>query len=608
MRDGLSGWRRFDPRRNLGVAVGSAVFAVVMLAALAAAYLAAGEAERHSRDDAQQLLSQFAQQVRHALVMSMDTRRSIVQATAAQIVASADRGDPALQRHLDGLQAQFPEFAWIGVTDDGGRVVTATGGVLQGQMATQRPWFQQGRERPYLGDVHPAVLLEKLLPPTPDGQTQRVIDVAAPLTHAGGPSFGVLGAQLSWNWIERLLHELRGQLETHRQVDLLLADGDGKVLAGPAQWIGQPMPNAQVLAGDGAFVVGRTASGGDNDNGLGWKVVIRQDAALALTAAQTTRHQVFLTVLLAGLVSALLAMLMTRLMLRRLDALAEQAQGVRRGARTGLLVPAGDDEVSRIGAALTELVSHLQHEKQALQTLNIELDSRVAERTARIEQLAGDARYAAVTRERLRLARDLHDTLAHSLMALLTQIRLIRKLRNRLPEDQLESELATAEDVAACGLTEARAAITQMRHNGVREVGLGPALQELMARFQSRSGVMATLQADPRCAGLADERAETVFRIVEEALNNVERHAQARTVELRFDWQDVPRSGAGVPGASARVRLEIVDDGAGFDVTVRAAGHYGLPGMREQAALIDARLELSSHAGQGTRIVLEFDA
>jgi signal transduction histidine kinase len=298
----------------------------------------------------------------------------------------------------------------------------------------------------------------------------------------------------------------------------------------------------------------------------------------------------------------------TRVLMRRLARLAAQAQAVRSGALQTLGIPPGQDEISRIGATLAQVVDHLQQEKGALQTLNAELDARVIERTARIERMADDARHAAVTRERLRMARDLHDTLAHSLMALLTQIRLVRKLRTRLPDEELEAELARAEDVAASGLTEARAAITQMRHNGVRETGLGPALQGLLARFQERTGVAAALEAEPDAAELASERAETAFRIAEEALHNVERHAQARHLTLQLSVTPPADSGPAQASAPLRLRLSIRDDGVGFDPSSPRPGHYGLRGIAEQAELMGADLEVHSQPDQGTQIVVAFDA
>jgi signal transduction histidine kinase len=290
----------------------------------------------------------------------------------------------------------------------------------------------------------------------------------------------------------------------------------------------------------------------------------------------------------------------TRLLTRRLSRLATDAEAVRMGERQALTVPPGGDEVSRIGTTLSQLVHHLQDEKQALQTLNAELDRRVAERTQRIERMADETRHAAVTRERLRIARDLHDTLAHSLMALLTQIRLVRKLRARMSAVELEEELGLAEQVAATGLSDSRAAIAQMRDNGVKETGLGSAVQDITRRFSERTGVSVSLEADEAVTKLTDERAETAFRIIEEALRNVERHAGAQAVSVGL--HDRPS-----PGNEPEVTIEVADDGIGFDPALPRPGHYGLRGIHEQAALIGARLRVLSEHGKGTQIVLTFN-
>lgn len=601
-------WQRLDPRLHLAAAIGWVVFTVVTLAALVAASLAAGETERHVRADSERLMTQFATQIRDALAISLETRRSVVQATAAQISVSGDSSDAALRRHLDAVQVQFPELAWLGITDERGRVTAATGGMLEGQDASAQAWFEQGRTRQFLGAVHQVGELEALLPRPADGQAPRFIDIAVPLIRTAGRPAGVLGAQLSWSWVERLQVELMESLDTRHRLELLLAAGNGTVLIGPPGWPGRPLPVHAVLSQDGVYVVGRVAGIKNAGAVVGWTIVVRQAALTALASARSTQRVVFLSVLLAGLAAAVASVWATRVLTQRLSRLASQALDVRSGALEALTVPAGKDEVSRISATLAEVVGQLQQEKHALQMLNAELDARVIERTTRIKRLADDARHAAVTRERLRLARDLHDTLAHSLMALLMQIRLVRKLRARWSTSELEAELAQIEEVAASGLTEARAAIAQMRHNDVRETGLGSALRELLGHFHERTGVNVTLQADPAADGLASERAETVFRIAEEALRNVERHARAQCIELHLGVAPAPDGGLGDAGAAQRWRLEITDDGAGFDPALPRPGHYGLSGIEEQAGLIGARFELISRPGQGTRIAVEFDA
>lgn len=596
---------RLDPRRSLAAAIGWAVFAVVVLASLLAAELAAGEAERAARDDAQRLLGQYAEQIAHTLDADLRTRLSIVQATAAQIAASRDRGADALRAHLDALRAHFPEFVWLGVADERGRLLASTGSASAGDSAAGLRWFVRAQSGPYVGGVRVATDSTGQEPLARADAARWVVDVAAPVEDAAGRRQGAIGAALAWAWIEALRSDLLASLEAGRGLQVLLVDGGGRVLSGPSSWTGRVLHGSDDAQERGAFVVGRHALVPRAGSDLDLVVLVRQSSATALAPVRRVRGTVFVTVLLVGLLSAGIAVAAARALTRRLRALAVDAQAVRHGGKQEIAVPRGRDEVSRIGATISELVHHLQREKAALAALNAALDARVAERTARIERMADEARHAAVIRERLRLARALHDTLAHSLMALLTQIRMVRKVRGRLSSDELDRELGSAEDVAASGLADARAAIAQMRHGGASETGLSAALADLIERFGESTGIAATLQSEGGAADLTGERAEAVFRIVEEALRNVERHARARSVLVSLTTAAPP---AGSDVTEPRVCVTVTDDGVGFDSEAAHPGHYGLLGMREQAQMIGAELQVRSAPGEGTRLRLEFPA
>ena len=204
-----------------------------------------------------------------------------------------------------------------------------------------------------------------------------------------------------------------------------------------------------------------------------------------------------------------------------------------------------------------------------------------------------EARYAAVVRERLKIARDLHDTPAHSMMAMLTEIRLLKKLATTRPE-ALAEELAEAEKAAHQGLQEARAAIAQIRYNPARDVGLGVALQDHLKLFGDRTGLSCHFECDPALATFSEERAETLFRIAEEALRNIERHAGAGMVTVSLQRDEAGRV----------LQMGVSDDGVGFETGSDHPGHYGLVGLREQAQLIGAQLLIVSLPGQGTRLTV----
>ena len=202
--------------------------------------------------------------------------------------------------------------------------------------------------------------------------------------------------------------------------------------------------------------------------------------------------------------------------------------------------------------------------------------------TATVEQLA-------VSRERNRLARDLHDTLAHSLAGLTVQLEALRKLLVHDPA-AAQDAVDEAASLARRGLEESRQAISALRADPVTTLGLVGAMRGELQALEVRAGVSTALSVAGQEADLTDEEAHGLFRIADEALTNVERHASASHVAVRLAF-----------GAD-RIDLTIHDDGVGFNQGTVTADHYGLMGMQERAAMIQATLEVHSHPGHGTEV------
>ena len=136
----------------------------------------------------------------------------------------------------------------------------------------------------------------------------------------------------------------------------------------------------------------------------------------------------------------------------------------------------------------------------------------------------------------------------------------------------------------------------------MRDIGLGSAIRQLLQRFEQRRGIPAAFHSEIAVDALAGDRAGTLYRIVEEAMRNVERHANATRVDVtaRLDGT----VGGPVDDETRILTVNIRDDGVGFDVDAARPGHFGLSGMHEQADLARARLEISSTVGQGTSITI----
>ncbi len=269
--------------------------------------------------------------------------------------------------------------------------------------------------------------------------------------------------------------------------------------------------------------------------------------------------------------------------------LALPALAINSGARFGVSVVWRPDAncfelLAAPADSATEIEATLARERRARQ---------FAEERASVERARADAeaRIALVMRERLKIAHDLHDTIVQALVAVVAQLGLVRKLAARAPARAAE-ELAHADKAAREGLEMARDALGQVRFERAGLDGLGAALQRAGARFAARTGLPAAVEIAPDIAGLSGEHAEILYRIVEEALRNVESHAQAGRVRIAARADD------------GEAVVEIVDDGRGFDATAPRRGHYGLPGMREQAEMIGGRLSVDSAPGRGARVIV----
>ncbi|MCU0509242.1 MAG: sensor histidine kinase [Anaerolineae bacterium] len=248
-------------------------------------------------------------------------------------------------------------------------------------------------------------------------------------------------------------------------------------------------------------------------------------------------------------------------------------------------VPAGFLVLQAVMMVLAGSVTATLATVQAAQrTALSEAYQKQADANQRLQQYAATLEELAISRERNRLARELHDTLAHSLSAVTVQLEAVRSLWPKRPDKALEM-LERADDTARTGLAEARRALQALR-----------AVRELAENAAERTGARLDLHMPESVAGcLPDEVEQGVYRIAQESLENVVRHAGATALRIELAQ------------SRGELKLSVQDDGQGMEADPTAqAGDAGLGirGMQERAALIGAELEITSEAGSGTRIVL----
>jgi two-component system sensor histidine kinase UhpB len=190
--------------------------------------------------------------------------------------------------------------------------------------------------------------------------------------------------------------------------------------------------------------------------------------------------------------------------------------------------------------------------------------------------------------ERRRLARELHDELGQSLTGVLLQI----DQAIRAPD---EGDLEEAREGARRSLDDVRRIARDLRPDTLVELGLPSALNALATRFTRQTGVVVDRRLDPDLPALHEDVEVVLYRVAQEALTNVARHADARQVTLQLSHTD------------DAVRLTVDDDGRGVPSYL---GHEarGITGMRERALLVHGRLVVGHAPPGGTRVRLEIPA
>ena len=307
---------------------------------------------------------------------------------------------------------------------------------------------------------------------------------------------------------------------------------------------------------------------------LFWRVFATNAAAMSLAFAGLVFAPVTVSVpvsatevmvLAIGLV-VLLAfnLLLLRPAFRPLDRLADT---MRRHdpLSPGERVPVdGEPDVAALAQAFNEMLDRLEFERRESARLAL----RVQED------------------ERSRIARELHDEVGQTLTGVMLQV---EGLAAKIPKE-LREQLEELRETARGGTEDVRRIARQLRPEALEDLGLRSALASLASSFGEQAGIQIQRRLEPDVA-LSEEQELVIYRVAQEALTNVARHADARRVELSLD--DV----------SGQTVLIVRDDGRGLSPGTLPSSR-GIRGMRERAMLIGAQLEINSQPGGGTEIRL----
>lgn len=347
-----------------------------------------------------------------------------------------------------------------------------------------------------------------------------------------------------------------------------------------------------------------------------WGVAISQAESEAFAPAQQLQQQALLLSLVSVAVAIMFAWFSVRAVVRPVGALTGAAERIAGGDLSESVAVTRRDEIGRLARAFETMRLRLRDSLERIQGWNRELEEAVTRRTRELEQskqaigkLYEELRQkerargfllqkviTAQEEERRRIARELHDETSQALSALAMGIEAAAA-DPRADAEGLKARLAALKPLVIGTLEEVHNLIFDLRPACLDDLGLVAALQWYAEKRLAGLGIVFQLVVEGQEARLPNQMEAAVFRVVQEALTNIIKHAEADRVSIRIAF------------APSRLELAIADDGRGFDVE-RTRGHelgiggYGLLGMQERVDLLGGTLTLTSRPGEGTHLAV----
>ncbi len=372
----LSYFSAFDPRRSLRAEISLASGAIVLLLSTALSFYAADVSKRQIEQSEGEGFVRRAQTALDVLDRGMYERSREIR-NAALLDEMRDPKVPLLRKRelMERLQKNFDAYAWIGFCGPDGMGLAGTGGYLEGKNLSKRPWCTEGRKGDYIGDVHDALLLAKLLP-NPSGETFYLVDVASPVFDHKDNLLGVLCGHIYWTWASEALDSklTPGQ-------DIFLLSNQGQVLSGPeAAWadFGKMAPDTMMNIKSGSkagyhieqfsngrtYLVGHATSSGYRDyKGFGWTALVREDITTAFAPARALQRHILTVGALVGLFFAWLTWLMAGRIAQPIRSISQAAEKVAAGDLQYDVPPQdNDNEVGHLSRAIHDMVENLTRE------------------------------------------------------------------------------------------------------------------------------------------------------------------------------------------------------------------------------------------------------
>ena len=550
------------------------------------------EQERLDAASVQKDLSRLATLYAREERQLLEGSRQVLITLAAFLVLH--HNDPrACSAFFANLIKDFRRYANFGAVKENGEVFCSAVPLAQPTSAGDRQWFQRVMQT---GQFTVSGFRVGRITGKP------ILLMAYPWTAPGKSTRGAVFAAIDLEWLNRFAFPWDEQLPPG--ATLARTDDQGVVLSqqpGPDAWIGRPVPVPGLLAAMLARKRGLLEASNPEGtrclyayepilSGLSGREVylilgVPKTAALAPSHRALTRNLLWLGIVsMVALLAAwfggdLFLLRQVRTLLATTRRLAAGDLSARTGARYG------QGELGQLERAFDEMAAALQDKEAERFRAHEEL--RISQMELRNLSL-----YLQTAREeeRTRIAREIHDELGQALTALKMDLSWLKK-RLDPEQDSLEAKTATMEQLIDGTMQTIHRLSGELRPGILDDLGLAVAIEWQAGEFEKRTGIRCRVQVSPEEIILDRERSTAVFRIFQEALTNVARHAEATEVTASLEQGE------------ARVSLTVIDNGRGItEKETSSSTSFGLLGIRERVRFLGGNVVIDGRPKNGTTV------
>ncbi len=336
-----------------------------------------------------------------------------------------------------------------------------------------------------------------------------------------------------------------------------------------------------------------------------WGVIVGQPEKDILAPAVGLQREFTLFLVVFALTSVVFSVGMSNNIAKPLRSLIVSTDKIASGDLSTPIGNVGSDEILKLSKSFDDMRKKLAKSLEWVKTQNMELESRVAERTQQIGESRQKVQHllkkiiSSQEDERRRVARDLHDTVLQDVLAFLIKLDVC-KLRLDLVSVQQIDEMTEMREIAMKIVDNIHTVIKDLRPSILDDLGIVDATRWLLNKHLKENGINYYFDVDsPARRRFPPEIEITLFRIIQESIINIRRHAHAENVFVSVVTRE------------SLIEISIEDDGDGFNVDelirqpVESGKNLGIIGMKERASLLDGKLQIHSRPGEGTRVCVQ---